>query len=78
MSHQFEKITVTLDPEILVLITNDYSGYSGGRCLVCGKSGWLVSTRLGIAHSDPSRENALRHKRTCEVGLFLEGREEKR
>lgn len=59
------KITVEIDIEKLVPITDDHGGYEAGECLLCGASGWLVENRLGYHYKDKDVGADLQHKKAC-------------
>lgn len=65
--------TVAVDPKKLVIITENYGGYLGGECVVCGASGWL-SPRYGYPHNSKkglAMGNRIIHKEDCPMSKVL-------
>lgn len=55
----------------VVIVTDDHGGYTGGKCIACGASGWLVGKRYGLPHGSPDKANAMRHEKQCPMNAVL-------
>ena len=56
-----KKITISIEPEKLIRVTENHGGFKTGICIVCGASGWLW----------PGWLESLKHKEDCPVGEFF-------
>ena len=45
-----KKITLELDADVVVQITENHGGYEAGKCLACGTHGWLCESRYGFPY----------------------------
>lgn len=65
--------TVAVDPRKVVVVTDDYSGYLGGKCIACNASGWLVPSRYGYPRrmKDSIMSNRLIHTNECPMSEVL-------
>jgi hypothetical protein len=36
-----QPIAITIDPEKLIIVTENHGGYKGGHCIGCGAVGWI-------------------------------------
>jgi hypothetical protein len=36
-----QPIAITIDPEKLIIVTENHGGYKGGHCIACGAVGWI-------------------------------------
>lgn len=66
------KIEIAADK--LVTVTEDHGGYTAGECLACGACGWLCEQSNGIPYNGDKEINALRHKKSCPVGVKLDSK----
>ncbi len=66
------KIKLKRTPDEVVVVTEDYSGYLGGRCIVCCEEGWL-DPRHGYPHrvKEKVSGNRLIHTAKCPMNDIL-------
>lgn len=66
------KITLTIDAEKIVQITENHGGYEAGKCVACDTHGWVTESRLGYPYgSKEGMKNQVRHGRDCPMNAHL-------
>jgi hypothetical protein len=66
-------VKVLVPVEALVIVTENHGGYTAGRCVVCGKLGWLAEYPHGLPFgSTAALDNTLHHAKVCPVGQALD------
>ncbi|MEK7554284.1 MAG: hypothetical protein AAB517_02885 [Patescibacteria group bacterium] len=67
-----KKITLELDADVVVQITENHGGYEAGKCLACGTHGWLCESRYGFPYgSKKGMANEVHHKPHCPMNTHL-------
>lgn len=62
---------VMIDVSKVVVVTGNYSGYLGGKCLVCNASGWLDGLGYPHSHRNEVMSNRLIHTKDCPLNKYL-------
>lgn len=72
MKRNNRKVRLTLDPEVVVRVTENHGGYLAGRCEACGVIGWLEG-RLGLRYGDYTEfDTWLKHKKACPINKVID------